>query len=447
MTFRVQVDKKNSTSEGFPIIKIVDGHGAALTTLDIQSTEFAFPALPDNIAADFLLIASTVYTLDKLVNRTAAEDGWTRRFDIAIPVSSPDVWRLASNELNECVSFLTGDRWNIEFLQLSRQLFEKSSLARHTLPFLKATAISLFSGGLDSLIGVIDWLETNPDKKLLLAGHHDKQMAGPLGEQRNLLPALRTAYPQRLHATLVRVGNDGKSPEITLRGRSLVFIAVAVCVASAYRLKGPILLPENGTIALNVPLTPSRRGSCSTRTAHPHYVAKLQKVLALVGIGNEVVNPLLSKTKGEVVRSCLNQALLSKVCAISVSCAKHGHKREWINRSANGCGRCMPCIYRRAALHAAGLDSEKYGLDFCKGEVNFNAAGERGPADLRACISFLRSNYRANQIQTLLLSNGILEMAKMGEYSDLVARAFDEIRQLIRDKARKDLRRMAGIVP
>jgi len=107
----------------------------------------------------------------------------------------------------------------------------------------------------------------------------------------------------------------------------------------------------------------------------------------------------------------------------------------------------MPCIYRRAALHAAGLDSEKYGLDFCKGEVDFNASGERGPADLRACISFLRNNYTTNHIQTLLLSNGILEIGKMDEYSGLVARAFDEIRQLIRDKARKDLRRMAGIVP
>ena len=446
MKLSVQVDKKNSTSEGFPVSKIVDEEDKSLTTLDVQSTAFAFPALPDSIPADFLLIASTVYTLDKLVKRTEAEDGWTRRFDITIPVSSPDVWKLASTELNECVSFLTGDRWNFEFVKLSRQLFGKSSLARHSLPFFKPAAISLFSGGLDSLVGVIDWLVANPEKKLLLAGHHDKQMTGPFGDQKNLLPALRSAYPQRLHATLVRVGNDGESPEITLRGRSLVFIAVAVCVASAYKLKGPLLLPENGTIALNVPLSPSRRGSCSTRTAHPYYVAQLQKVLSLVGIGNVIVNPLLTKTKGEVVRGCLNQPLLSELCTTSVSCAKRGHKREWNNRSANGCGRCMPCIYRRAALHTAGLDSEKYGLDFCKGEVDFNATGERGPADLRACMSFLRNNYTTNHIQTLLLSNGILEIGKMDEYSGLVARAFDEIRQLIRDKARKDLQRMAGIV-
>ncbi|WP_425387695.1 7-cyano-7-deazaguanine synthase [Edaphobacter aggregans] len=164
------------------------------------------------------------------------------------------------------------------------------------------------------------------------------------------------------------MGNHGDSPEITLRGRSLLFIAVAVCVASAYKLKGPILLPENGTIALNVPLSPSRRGSCSTRTAHPHYVAQLQKMFGLVGIGNEIANPLLTKTKGEAVRQCLNLPLLTKIFAASVSCAKSGHTKDWKNRSASGCGRCMPCIYRRAALHSAGLDSESYGLDICRGE-------------------------------------------------------------------------------
>lgn len=447
MKLRVQVDKRNSTSEGFPISKIVNEDGTALATFDVQSTEFAFPALPDIIAADFLFIAGAVYITDKLIHRAEAGDGWTRQFEITIPVSSPTVWQQVSSELNECISFLTGDRWKFEFSQISRQLFGKSSLAQHSLPFLKPAAISLFSGGLDSLVGVIDWLETNPDQNLLLAGHHDKQMAGPFGDQKNLLPKLKAAYPQRLHATLVRVGNDGDAPEITLRGRSILFVAIAVCVASAYKLKGPIVLPENGTIALNIPLSPSRRGSCSTRTAHPHYVAQLQNIFAAVGIGNQIVNPLLAKTKGEVARHCLNPSLLSTLFADSVSCAKRGHKREWKNRSANECGRCMPCIYRRAALHSAGFDSEGYGLDFCKGEVDFNDASERGPADLRACMSFLRHNYTPDQIKRFLLSNGSLEVGRMDDYADLVVRAFDEIRALLREKARKDIRNMAGIVP
>ena len=39
MKLRVQVDKRNSTSEGFPISKIVNEDGTALATFDVQSTE------------------------------------------------------------------------------------------------------------------------------------------------------------------------------------------------------------------------------------------------------------------------------------------------------------------------------------------------------------------------------------------------------------------------
>jgi hypothetical protein len=115
MILRVHIDEKNSTSEGFPVSKILNDDGTALTTLDVQATRFGFPALPGWVAADFLLIASIVYTIDKLIDRSEAEDGWTRTFDVVIPVSSPTVWRMVNRELDECVSFLTGDRWKFEF--------------------------------------------------------------------------------------------------------------------------------------------------------------------------------------------------------------------------------------------------------------------------------------------------------------------------------------------
>lgn len=313
MNLRLQIEKKSLTSERFPVCDIRGGDGSKLATLDIQATKFGFRTLPSDIAADFLLIASTVYTVDKLVYRGRAEDAWTRSFKVSIPVSAPKNWQRAEGVLSECVSFLTGDRWQFEFSQLSRQLFGPYSLAHQLLPGFNPAAVSLFSGGLDSLVGIIDWLESNPGRKLLLAGHHDKQMKGTLTDQERLLAPLKAAYPDRLQASLVRVGNFGKSPEITLRGRSLLFLAVAVCVASGYKIQGPILLPENGTIALNIPLSPSRRGSCSTRTAHPHYLSRLREVFCLVGIENNIVNPLLMKTKGEVVRSCLNPELLKGI--------------------------------------------------------------------------------------------------------------------------------------
>lgn len=165
-------------------------------------------------------------------------------------------------ELQSCVSFLTGDDWCFNFVQARRELFGAHSLAK-IVSTAKPEAISLFSGGMDSLCGVINWLESNPGKGLLLAAHRDRQMIGPYTDQKNILPELQKAYPGRIHAAMVRVGNIGSSPEITLRSRSIVFIALASCIASGHGFSEDLILPENGTIALNVPLSPSRRGSCS----------------------------------------------------------------------------------------------------------------------------------------------------------------------------------------
>ena len=445
MTYTVQIDKLASTSEKFPVVSIVDAGGGSLAALDVQSTAFGLRRLPSRVASDFLLVAAVVYALDKLVLRSEAANAWTRTFSVTIPVSDASLWASASTELNACVSFLTGDVWTFNFTDAKRQLFGPSAIARVVPKIAHIGAVSLFSGGMDSLAGVIDWLEGHPNQGLLLAGHHDGQMAGPFGDQKNILPALRKAYPNRLASSLVRVGNTGESPEITLRGRSLLFIAIAVCIASGHSFEGPLVLPENGTIALNVPLSPSRRGSCSTRTAHPFYVGLLQQVLTKVGLKYSIENPLMMKTKGEVASTCSNKALFKQLVPASVSCAKRGHTVTWKNRHAKACGMCMPCIYRRAALHSAGLDHEVYGRDICTGEVDFNDRTKLGPADLRACISFLQRNPSHREVATLLLTNGSLAVGQLDDYADLVIRAFEEIRQLFRDKGLKELKRMAGI--
>ena len=445
MSYTLVIDKLASTSEKFPVVSINDHDGNSMGTLDVQATAFGLKRLPSRVAADFLLIAATVYSLDKIVLRSDASNAWTRVFDVNIPVGNTGLWTSASSNLNDCVSFLTGDTWTFHFVEAKRQLLGSSTIGRVIPKTAEIGAVSLFSGGMDSLAGVIDWLETHPSRGLLLAGHHDGQMSGPFGDQKNILPTLRKIYPGRIAHSLVRVGNTGESPEITLRGRSLLFIAIAVCVASGYGFEGPLILPENGTIALNVPLSPSRRGSCSTRTAHPFYLALLERVLANVGLNYSIENPLMMKTKGEVARTCVNQPLFKQLVASSVSCAKRGHKRTWTNKHVKSCGRCMPCIYRRAALHSAGLDDELYGSDICAGEVDFKDTKTEGPADLRACLSFVQRNPSRREIATLLLANGSLDVGHLDSYADLVVRAFEEIRQLFRVKGTKELKRMAGI--
>ena len=67
MNLRLQLDKTRSTSERFPVTRVLNSDGSVLGTLDVQSTAFGFPSLPSATASDLLLIATTVYTIDKLI--------------------------------------------------------------------------------------------------------------------------------------------------------------------------------------------------------------------------------------------------------------------------------------------------------------------------------------------------------------------------------------------
>jgi len=452
MNVTIHIHPTESTPEGFAPVELWLDDGTKLCSLDLQYSVLAKLPRPNPLAVDFLLLAGAVYCIDKLCKREGADDAWTRTISLNVPVSDVARWMNVQERLNRCLSFLTGDFWTVDFSEREGDPVRPKRWRRHSRRTLlnrppRGDTVSLFSGGLDSLAGAIDWLEENPQQTLLLVGHHESDMAGPFGDQRTLLEPLRQAYPGRITSLLARVGHADElsdDTEITLRGRSLIFVALGIFAASAMGPAVSLIVPENGTIALNVPLTPSRRGSCSTRTAHPRYLAMLEEILAAVGLANTISNPLRHKTKGEVLQQCRNQNVLNATARLAVSCAKRGHKVHWTRRNAKSCGRCMPCIYRRAAMHLVGWDDEVYGDDICAGEVDLTAEVEK-PNDLRACFSFLRRNPTAAEIATMLMASGSLDIRGLDADAEMVRRTMDEIRGLIRDKGTAEIKRFAGL--
>ncbi len=423
-------------------------NGARLCGLDIQYSQLHGLRNHCSIALDFVVLASAVYALDKTVLRQTTEDGWTRAFSLRMPVSDPERWNGAAADLMEGLNFLTGDRWRLRFTAVDIPIMfsgrvRSRRLRQPTIPIRSTDTVCLFSGGLDSLVGAIDHLEQSASK-LLLIGHHDGDMAGPFADQRRLIDPLRAAYPRRLRPIFLRVGQDPAGSEITLRSRSLLFIALGLYGATAVGPDPRLLIPENGTIALNFPLTPSRRGSCSTRTAHPYYLGTLGRALRGLGISNLLVNPLASKTKGEVVRECANSELLLRLAPLAVSCAKRSRRMYWQRKTARSCGQCMPCVYRRSALHQLGADTEAYGNDICVGEVDWFGHDDAGK-DFRACLSLLRRDASPGEVARTLLASGSLNVEALPGYAALVLRAANEIRELLRDKARPEIRRAAGL--
>src|SRR5438105_9189104 len=110
-------------------------------------------------------------------------------------------------------------------------------------------------------------------------------------------------------------------PVRMLRSRSLVFCALGVFASRSLGRHIPLLVPENGFIAINIPLTPSRIGTCSTRTTHPFFLDCFQAAVTAVGLEHPIVNPLRLKTKGEAIATCRDQDAIMRLAPQSVSCA------------------------------------------------------------------------------------------------------------------------------
>jgi hypothetical protein len=421
-------------------------------TQEICNLDFDFKTvhqrcgIPNSTVLDFLFMASVFYATDKFVRRKTTEDKWTRDIKIRIPVYELTRWQTVKENLDKCMSFLTGDIWDIEFYLNTSPLHrptERKRLPRRVLPRVQADTVCLFSGGLDSLVGAIDWLESNPQGNILLVGHYDGQVSGPKTDQRNLFNHLQQQYSNRIDSLQIRAGQNPSGKETTFRSRSILFLAIGIYAAASIGENIPLLIPENGTIALNVPLTPSRRGTCSTRTAHPNYLGMLSHILQSVGISNPILNPLGMKTKGEAIIQCKNQQVLQNAIPDSVSCGKSGHKSSWRRRDAKGCGRCVPCIFRRASLHVINADTEIYGIDICSDEINLTG-NKVSVNDFRAVLSFLGHNYSIGEIKRLLLSSGV-PIEEIDEYSSLVARAMAEVKELINGKGTTEIKRLIGL--
>ena len=154
--------------------------------------------------------------------------------------------------------------------------------------------------------------------------------------------------------------------ENTTRGRSFLFFAIGVLAGTG--LDEPFILraPENGLIAINVPLDPLRLGSLSTRTMHPFYIARWNDLLRQLEIPGRVENPYWNKTKGEMMMACANPEVLRHLISSSISCSSPT-KARWIKHGTEQCGFCLPCIIRRAAIekflgHKEDPTSQVYSL-------------------------------------------------------------------------------------
>ena len=138
-------------------------------TKDIKSVNF-----------DLFLVSALVYGIDNLLDREYySDDGWAREIEVIFPVYNLSKWQGQEVVLQEALKFLTGDYWTIGFeLNTVQKCYIETkgrwNKNRRNFNTDKIKCTSLFSGGLDSLIGIIDKIENlNTDQEILLVSHFD----------------------------------------------------------------------------------------------------------------------------------------------------------------------------------------------------------------------------------------------------------------------------------
>lgn len=370
---------------------------------------------PDAATWDFVQFCLAVCAADLCGLRSTSADGWTRTIELSVGLHEPLRWLPWKSGLERLLKVLTGDYWSLTFTDEGMP----PPIGRGD--FKDQDCVSLLSGGLDSFIGGID-LRSQGHNPLFISqlAHEDSQ------RQRHYASILsdENAHYQWSH------GISFKGPkEPSTRARSLAFYAFAVLAASKINIDRPsIFIPENGFICVNPPLVPGRVSSLSTRTTHPLFISELQQVLDGLGVSVQLELPYRYKTKGEMMNECLDQDLLRQLASNTTSC---GRFRTY-NRTH--CGRCLPCMIRRAAFTAwtGGTDGTHYvykslvGSDKSSGPDDPMAAAlailtakEKGiDRFLSASLAFAppseRSMYRAvltkglQELEAVLVGDGLL---------------------------------------
>jgi hypothetical protein len=370
-------------------------------------------------AMDFLSVAMAVTAADTFVSRNESEDGWARQFSLELPLVEPIRWKIVKEDLERALHFLSGDTWDFNFITggirppslIQAQNRDKSRFISDL------NCVSLFSGGLDSAIGVIDLLHNG--YKPLLVSHAYK---GDRMHQDSIKSKLSGRFwNYQFNAD----PHSNQQSDITMRTRSFNFIAfgiMSVCILQRMTSNKSLelIMPENGFISLNAPLTLRRIGSLSTRTTHPYFVGLMSKILQAVELPNIIRNPYQFMTKGEMIANCADKELLQSIVNDTISCS-HWH------RTNQQCGICIPCLIRRSAILNSNITEEiNYQNDNIKSVLNIIGKND----DIQSII-FAIGKLKSANVKSWILNNAHLSYSDIEKYERVFRNGLEEVKKYL----------------
>lgn len=334
--------------------------------------------LPDRVL-DLLQIAAMVFCADRMARRgerdSVTNRSWARSFMIHISVLDFEFWDMENvkKSLTEALKFMTGDRsFEFNFRKAEKGHFEEKRYQQ--LSFFDKEAdrilavedsnVMLFSGGLDSLAGLLEEL-SDVKKKVITVSHKSNNNVVHL--QNELIGKLNKLYDNRVISYGFSCHNKGQASfEETQRTRMFLFSAIAFAICQCFD-KHSFYIYENGVTSLNFSVQTDVINARASRTTHPKTLGLLKKFYRMFDDSFDIIAPYYNKTKEDIVKVFKKQNRLDLISS-AVSCSSTRTKHSMCPH----CGCCSQCIDRRFALFAAGLtdyDGE-YAEDFIRDMKN-----------------------------------------------------------------------------
>ena len=366
---------------------------------------------PSPMAVSLARIGVGIFLADRMVRRPKRLLRRALAITVHVPASA-EVEALVPT-IERLLHWVSGDDWTIRLVHDGHDRPDDAAIA----PL--ARRVGLLSGGLDSFCGAL----ISRSGSIVYLGHGDAPNVRATQDdvvdwfaENDRGIDMRTAW-------LLPPTRAGREP--SRRSRAVFFVLLAVALADASGAT-EIEIPENGFTSLNPPLGPNRGGVWTTRSTHPRTMELFDELLTASGLGIRLVNPHLSRTKGELVSAASNAAAglpnFTGALGKTQSCAK-ADGRFYGGKPKENCGLCFACIVRRGGVLAAlGTDPTPYLVDTLPANNRAELIARR-----RSDINAIRSIVARGISEERLLATGPFGMMPFDEAYDLVNRSLREL--------------------
>lgn len=353
--------------------------------------------LPDRIK-DLLEIAAYVFAADRKTKRGTFDSveyhGWSRSFHFVVKVRDHHFWNQGTikAQLSELLVFMTGDK-SYRFTFIKGHFTGQASFfdqEQFKIVPEKATSIILFSGGLDSMAGVLHKLNTSNDD-ICLISHVSQPGTGKT--QNAIFEALERDFPDRCKHYKFKCNLKGdNAAEETQRSRSFLYSSIAFALAGAYS-QDRFYFYENGITSINFMKREDLINARASRTTHPKSLGLLSNFFSVVNTSPILIEqPFQFYTKTDIL-NIIKEYKKESYINSTVSCSKTRTKSQ----NATHCGGCSQCVDRRFAVYGSILEdfdgNAIYDLDFIHQPI-----GDRGMKStiidyVRLALDLSRMNY------------------------------------------------------